>query len=216
MTPLCPQCDGIESEFNIEVARRQLRDFRRRGPNRTTRILIDEIQRRGLVRPTVLDIGGGIGAIQLELLEAGAERAASVDASRAYSDVAEEEARRRGLTDRITRIHGDFVEHAPEIEPADIVTLDRVICCYPDVRGLVDSSAAHARRVYGLVYPRRTWWLRPAFRLANFVLRLRGSSFRIFLHPPAVVEAVIESHGLHRIFHEFVGIWQVAVFAAVG
>jgi len=210
---VCPQCDGIEREFNSDVARRQLRDFRRRGPDRTTRILIQEIERRGVDHRTVLDIGGGIGAIQMALLEAGAERAASVDASSAYDSAAEEEARRRGWADRITRVHGDFVGVAEAVEAADIVTLDRVICCYPDVEALVDLSAAHAQWLYGLVYPRRTWWLRPAFRLANVILRLRGSSFRAFLHPPEVVEAVVERNGLRRVFLQFVGIWQVAVYA---
>ncbi len=213
MTPICPQCDGIEREFNGDVARRQLRDYRRRGPDRTTSILIEEIKRNGVDHRTVLDIGGGVGAIQYALLDAGAERAASIDASSAYDAAAEEEARRRGLADRITRLHGDFVGLAEAVEPADIVTLDRVICCYPEVEALVDSSAAHARRLYGLVYPRRLWWLRPAFHLANVFLRIRGSSFRVFLHPSEEVEAVIERNGLRCVFQRFVGIWQVAVFA---
>jgi len=213
MTAICPQCEGIESEFNVEVARRQLRDFRRRGPDRTTRILLEAIERRGVEGKTLLDIGGGIGAIQIGLLEAGAGKAFSVDASSAYASAAEDEARRRGLAVRVERRHADFVEVAEQIPTADIVTLDRVVCCYPHAEALVESSASHARHLYGLVYPRRSWWLRPAFSLLNVILRLRGSTFRVFLHSPEVVERLLERRGLSEVFRRIAGIWQVALYA---
>ena len=89
----------------------------------------------------MLDIGGGIGAIQLELLAAGASRAQAVDASEAYVETARAEAERRGYGDQTTARVGDFVELAPSIEPADVVTLDRVVCCYPDVDALLGAAA---------------------------------------------------------------------------
>ena len=116
------------------------------------------------------------------------------------------------MTARIEASHGDFVALAEAIEGADIVTLDRVICCYDDMRTLVAASADGARRFYGLVYPRDTWWLRPLFALGNLVFRLRRSSFRIFLHPTAEVEALISAAGLRPAFHRRHGMWQVSVF----
>ena len=210
---VCPHCLGLEQEFNSDVARRELRRYRRRGPDRTTRILIEQIRGRGVDGRTLIDIGGGVGAIQHALLGGGALRASSVDVSSAYDAAGAEEARRRGWADRIDRVHGDFVAVADQVPTADIVTLDRVLCCYPDVEGLVHASAAHARRLYGVVYPRDSWWLRPAFAAANFFLRLRGSSFRIFLHPTEVVEAFLARDGLDRVFHRMVGMWQVVLFA---
>lgn len=210
---VCPQCLGLEQEFNSDVARRELRRYRRRGPDRTTRILIEQIRRRGVDGQTLIDIGGGVGAIQHALLQGGALRASSVDVSSAYHAAAEEEAQRRGMADRIDRVHGDFLAVAGQVPTADVVTLDRVLCCYPDVEGLVQVSAAHARRLYGVVYPRDAWWLRPAFSAANFLLRLRGSSFRIFLHPTEVVESSLARYGLARVFHRMVGMWQVVLFA---
>ena len=109
---------------------------------------------------TLLDIGGGVGVAQLDLLSAGLRSATDVDASSAYLDVAREEAQRRGYSERVSYRHGDLVALAPEIEPADIVTLDRVICCYHDMPALVRASAAKARRLYGLVYPHDAWWTR--------------------------------------------------------
>lgn len=214
MTDLCPQCLGIEREFDAEWARRDLRDYRRRGASKSTRLLTDELIRQGVVGTTVLDIGGGVGAILHALLDAGAARASAVEASTAFVRASAEEAERRGLADRIEHRLGDFVSLAKDIPAADIVTLDRVVCCYRDAASLVAASAGRARRLYGLVYPRRAWWLRIGFALGNIVLRLRGSLFRVFLHPTESVEGVLGRMGFRRVFHSGRGMWQVAVYAA--
>ncbi len=79
--------------------------------------------------------------------------------------------------------------------PADIVTLDRVICCYPDMEKLVELSAKRAIKIYGLVYPRDTWWVRAGLAIGNLYLRVRGSAYRTFSHPTKVVEAIVHSSG---------------------
>ncbi len=100
-------------------------------------MLIDALKTEGVEGATVIDIGGGIGAVQHELLAAGAAHVTSVDASDAYIQTAREESERRGLTGRVTYYHGDFLELAETIPPADIVTLDRVINVYPDWKRLI-------------------------------------------------------------------------------
>jgi magnesium-protoporphyrin O-methyltransferase len=162
---------------------------------------------------TVLDIGGGIGAIQLELLAAGAGKATSVDASAAYIEVAKEEAARKGVAEQISYLHGDFVALANQVPPADIVTLDRVICCYHDARALVDLSAARAQRLYGLVYPRDRWWNRLMIRLENLICRLKRSPFRAFVHPTSLVEGLVRRNGLKPVFQKNTFIWQVVVYS---
>jgi magnesium-protoporphyrin O-methyltransferase len=209
----CRHCQGIEDLFNAGIVRRELDRYRRKGPSRTTRLLVDALIAEGVDGLTLLDIGGGVGAIQHALLAAGAARAAVVEASAAYAEAAQAEAERRGLADRVTLTHGDFVALAPEVAPADIVTLDRVICCYPDMPALVGASAARARRRYGLVYPRDAWWVGLGLRLVNAVFWLRRSPFRVFVHPTAAVEARLRAHGLTRRFHRATPIWQVAVYA---
>jgi hypothetical protein len=109
--------------------------------------------------------------------------------------------------------HGDFVKLASSIPPADIVTLDRVICCFDEMEALVGSSAARATRLYGVVFPQSAWWVRLGTALENLALRLRGSPFRIFTHATAAVEAVVAAQGLKRVFRRTAGIWQVAVYA---
>jgi magnesium-protoporphyrin O-methyltransferase len=207
-------CQGIDGVFGDKTAKRDLRRYRRRGPSRPTRLLLAALREAGVSGAALLDIGGGVGAIQHELLEAGAERATGVDASQAYLRAAREEAARRGNAGRVSQRLGDFVELAEEIAPADVVTLDRVICCYPDVEALVGRSAEHAQRLYGLVYPRDAWWTRLGVRFANLGLRVMRNPFRVFVHPDAVVGAVARSRGLEPRLRRGAGpVWQVAVFA---
>lgn len=209
----CCQCRGIETLFGERTARRDLQRYRRKGPLTTTRILLDALKREGVRSATLLDIGGGVGAISNELLRAGAARATVVDASPAYLEAAEEESQRQGHHARIEYHRGDFVEVAPRLEPSDIVTLDRVICCYDEMEALVSASARRARRLYGLVYPRDTWWNRLGISLANFACRVRGTSFRVFVHPPDAVDRIIREAGLTRCFYRTTSIWQVVVYA---
>ena len=210
----CCQCQGIEDRFDTETGAQKLRAYLRDGPDRTTQLLVGSLRAEGVADATLLDIGGGIGAIPLDLLTAGATSATDVDAASGYLAVAREEATRRGYDSRVTYRHGDFVALAGELESADIVTLDRVVCCYPDMRALVGASSAHARRLYGLVYPRDTWWTRLGGRIGNALLALTRRSFRFFVHPTGDVDAVIQSNGLRPTYQRDAGLlWQVVVYS---
>jgi magnesium-protoporphyrin O-methyltransferase len=116
----------------------ELAIYRKQGPSKSTRILLDTLKSAGVIGQTLLDIGGGVGILQFELLDAGAGRVVSVETSTTYLQAAHEEADRRHYTDSIQSYHGDFVDLAAEIPQADIVTLDRVLCCYQDVTALVE------------------------------------------------------------------------------
>ncbi|MEE9166989.1 MAG: class I SAM-dependent methyltransferase [Candidatus Neomarinimicrobiota bacterium] len=195
------------------MAKRDLKRYRKKGPVRTTRILIEALTSNGIPGQTLLDIGGGVGAIQHEFLKAGLENATNVDASKAYIASAQEEAGRQGFADRVSYHHGDFVDLAPEIEEADIVTLDRVICCYDDMERLVGLSAERAGKLYGVVYPRDNWLMKVARPVINFVFWLKGNPFRMFVHPTQAVDTRIQESGLKPYFHRKTAIWQVVVYA---
>jgi len=206
------QCVGIEKLFDAKVARRELKRYRKKGPSKTTRMLLAAVKAQGVQGLSLLDIGGGIGAIQHELLKAGVSRATSVDASTAYLQAAQEEATRQGHAGRMSFHHGDFVELAPSVSPADIVTLDRVICCYHDFRALVGLSSARANRLYAVVYPRDTWWVRTGIAVLNFFLWLLRDPFRVFVHPSRAVEAVVVDAGLVQQFYQKTIVWQVVIY----
>lgn len=209
----CRQCEGIEHQFGRRTAQWELRRFRKRGPPPTTRMLIDELRREGVSGASILDVGGGVGAIYHDLLASGARNAVHVDVSSDYLSVAREEAERRGHANRVEFVRGDFVDLAPAPEEADVVTLDRVICCYPDMERLVALSADKTRRLFGAVYPREAWWMRLAAAGINVYCRLRRSAFRTYLHPPPAIDAVLRAHGLERRSFRRTFAWEVIVYA---
>ena len=210
----CCQCTGIESLFNEKEARSRLKGYRKDGPRKSTQLLIDALKEvsRGVEGMTLLDIGGGVGAIQNELLRAGVKSAVDVDASKAYVKVAREEAERQGHADKVSYYHANFVDIAPEIPPADIVTLDRVICCYHDMPKLVGLSVAKAGRLYGLVYPRDVWWVRAGFFLENSYMKVTRSSFRSFVHHAQAVDKLVRDNAFQPRYHKTSGPWQVVVY----
>ena len=207
-----PSCGCSGNEFGEAAARRSLRSFRRSGPPGTTAWLIDGLREGGVEGMTVLDIGAGVGAVHLALLAGGADAATVVDGSPAFVAVAREESERQGVADRVRHQVGDFVALAPAIEPADIVALDRVVCCYPDMEALVTLSVAHARRRYGLVYPRDLWWIRTGSRIMNGFARLARKQVRAHIHATAAVDGIVRAAGFasrHRRTNAF---WQVVVY----
>jgi magnesium-protoporphyrin O-methyltransferase len=204
-----------DTHFDAESARKDLLAYRAGGPDGSTQRLLDVLIGEGIEGATLLDIGGGVGVVQLELLKAGAARSLDVDASGPFLAVAESEAAEHGFADRTGYRHGDFVDLAGEIEAADVVTLDRVICCYPDVHSLVSLSARRARRLYGLVYPVDRWWTRAVGRVLNFLDWLGRSDYRMHVHSQSLVDRLILEAGLEPHYHHRGWIWQTAVYARV-
>jgi 2-polyprenyl-3-methyl-5-hydroxy-6-metoxy-1,4-benzoquinol methylase len=199
--------------YDEKIAATELRRYRKNGPNAWTRALVDALVAEGMQGTTLLDIGGGIGAIQHELLTAGSVSATSVDASSAYLGAAREESNRRGLSGRVTYHHGDFVELAARVPPADIVTLDRVLNVYPDWERLAALSAERARRLYGIVIPRDTRFVRLVIRLINFRLRRQRKRLRAAVIPIGGVDRVLQMKGFSRQVTARVGpAWQVAIY----
>jgi hypothetical protein len=203
----CCQCKGIETLFNEKEAENKLKAYRKDGPARTTRMLLDALKAGGIKGMTLLDMGGGVGAVQHELLRTGLGRATPIDASSAYVRAAQDEAERQGHADRVSYHHGNFVDLAPQITPADIVTLDRVICCYNDMQALVGLSVAKAGMLYGLVYPRDTWWMRAAISVGNLYFRAVRNPSRTFIHPTQAVDALVRSKGFQQRFYKTSGPW---------
>lgn len=205
-------CCGIGETFDGRMARRDLERYRRKGPAETTRQLLNGIRSAGLPGATVLDVGGGIGTIAHELLGSGAERAWLVDASPSYLTAAGEEAERRRLSARLQLIQGDFVSLAGEVPRADVVTLDKVVCCYPDMRRLLAASTGRAGRLYGIVYPRDGWWVRLITAAQNALRRLRRSAFRVYVFPNAAIDAAITREGFALRSRSRGLVWVVALY----
>jgi 2-polyprenyl-3-methyl-5-hydroxy-6-metoxy-1,4-benzoquinol methylase len=195
--------------FSRKYASRDARRYRQRGLGATSRALIELAG--DVDGATVLDVGGGIGAIELELLAAGAERATNVELSGGYEEAASALLSERGLADRVDRRVADFVSEGDAVEPHDLVVLHRVVCCYPDVDALMDAAAAHAQKRLVLTYPQEHLLMRLGLQVINLWLRVSGCGFRTYAHPIARILGAAEAHGLRLERRERQGfLWESA------
>jgi 2-polyprenyl-3-methyl-5-hydroxy-6-metoxy-1,4-benzoquinol methylase len=206
----CCRPRGYEEFFSEKAARRSGRRYRKKGLDATARRLVEFLRERGIEGQTVLEIGGGVGAIQLELLKAGAARAVNVELSPGYEESAIELAREAGVEDRIDHRLGDFVQQAGELETADVVVMHKVVCCYPDYDALVGAAADRSRHRLVISFPRNVWWMRLAIRLGNLYCRARRLDFRAYLHRPPAIVAAATRRGLRSVANEEGFVWQVA------
>jgi magnesium-protoporphyrin O-methyltransferase len=207
---VCPCCYDVE--FDERSARAELAEDRRRGPRRATQALASALAGASPAGLTVLDIGAGIGTVHRLLLAAGAASAIDVDASDPYLAAARAEATRLGLADRIQFVHGDFVAVASEVGEADLVALDRVVCCYVDGAALIEAAATRTRQRLGVVLPPDSVPARLAVRAINLWQLVIRSRLRMQAHPHAVVIGAAERAGLSWLGTEAIGVWRLLTF----
>ncbi len=204
-------CDprGCDSMFGAGYARERARRYRRRGLGVTERNIVDFLGRRGLHGATILEIGGGIGEIQLELLLRGAARATNLELVNVYDSLALALADQATVGDRIERRVLDIAATPDLVEPADIVVLHRVVCCYPDGERLLGAAADHARRLLVFSHPPRNVASRALVAVQNATFRRSGNTFQTFAHPPEEMLAVLERRGMRQV-HSHAGlVWHV-------
>jgi hypothetical protein len=206
-------CCAADQQFDRRLAEGDLKRLHRHGPDATTKQLLAAIRQHALPpEPTLLDIGGGIGTIHHTLLDDGFAHATQVDASQAYLTVAATEAERLGHGARVTLIHADFRTAAPATDPADVVTLDRVVCCDPDYVQLLGAAADHARHLLAYSFPRDRWYTRLFVRSLNSWRKIRRRAFRAHVHPPEAMTRLLERRGLRRSWQGGNWIWRVELF----
>lgn len=213
MSGCCTPFEHVADEqFNRKKAAAELKRYRDHGPGATTRLLEDGIARTRDVGGTLLDIGSGTGALAFELLKQGIVRVIGVDASSAFVEAAREEAERQGRAREVAFVHADFVSIASGLPSASIVTLDRVVCCYPAYGPLLTAAVQHADRCLGLSYPRDTWYVRAGMLLENGLRWLTLNSFRTFVHPSDKMEHLIRRAGFTLASRRETWTWAVDVY----
>jgi magnesium-protoporphyrin O-methyltransferase len=211
----CCTQKALNQTFTPETARAEIRDFRKHGLKGTDKLLAETLVRRGIQGASVLEVGGGIGGVQIELLRAGASRAVDVDIAEAYVAGARELAQSLGFAGVTEQRVLDFAQGADAVEAADVVIMNRVICCYPLMPALVRPAAQHARRLLALVFPREGWYMHVGERVANFFMWLFRNDFRIFVHSNRAILAEVSTGGLRPVFDQTRGLWRVLVFERV-
>jgi len=208
-------CCGAEKVFNEKEVKKTLKKYRKKGPEKFNQQMIDALRKQDIKDLSLLDIGGGIGIIQHELLKEHLSHTTDVDSSEAYIAAAKMLMEENDKTDNMKFIHGDFNEHINEIEKHDIVTLSRVVCCYPDIDMLINNSIAKANKYYGLVYPTDHFLTKMVISLMNFGLYLRKNPFRTFIHSVDKMNELIANHGFERVYIGNSMHWRIALYKRV-
>jgi len=204
---------AADQQFNRHKVAQELKRYRQKGPGPTTRMLVEGIAQSGALSGSVLDVGSGIGALTFALLERGATSAIAVDASTAYVGAAREEAVRRGRAEAIQFLQADFVDAASQLPSAAVVTLDRVVCCYPSYEQLLGAALGHAERCLALSYPRDAWYVRLGMAIENGLRWLTRNDFRTFLHPVTSIEETISRAGFRLVSRRETWVWSADVYA---
>jgi 2-polyprenyl-3-methyl-5-hydroxy-6-metoxy-1,4-benzoquinol methylase len=200
---------GYESVFDDRFARRTAKRYRKRGLTPSAADLVGFASAQGIENATVLEIGGGIGHLQVELLRRGAAHVTNLEISSSYEAEATALLERSGLTGRVTRRLVDIAATPDDVEPADVVILHRVVCCYPDYERLLSAAGSHAKRALAFTHPPANVIARTVMGSENLLRRMRGNPFRAFVHPPDEMVRVLQAQGLTQRLGERRRGWQV-------
>jgi magnesium-protoporphyrin O-methyltransferase len=192
----CCDPDSYRATFSDRFARRMARRYERHGLNSTQERLVGFLTEHGIEGASVLEIGGGVGELQVELLRRGASSVTNLEISTSYEKEASELLERAGMTGRVERRFLDIATEPDRVAEADVVVLHRVVCCYPDYQRLLSSAGAHARRLLVYSHPRAHPLTRLVIGWDNLLRRLRKNDFRAFVHPPDAMVEVAQRQGL--------------------
>jgi magnesium-protoporphyrin O-methyltransferase len=172
--------------------------------------MVEFLEAGGIDGAIVLEIGGGLGEIEIELLKRGASRSLNLELSPAYAEEAAALLRDAGLEGRLEHRLHDIAADPGSVEPADVVVLHRVVCCYPDYERLLGAAAAHARSRIVFSHPPRNLASRSVVAVQNLVFRVLRREFRAFVHPPAEMVAVVQRNGFRVAYAHRSLAWHVS------
>lgn len=207
----CCERDGYDAVFSHRFARRMARRYRRRGLSRPARAIVAFLDDRGIEGASILEIGGGVGELHVELLRRGAASATNLEISTNYEAEAAKLLERTGLAARVERRFLDIAQVPDEVERADVVVLHRVVCCYPDYQRLLGAAASKTGRLLVFSHPPRNLATRAALWMENTMSRLKGDSFRAFVHSPEAMRSVAVGSGLRDTYR-----WRGFSWCVVG
>ena len=210
----CCEPAGYDDLFGARFSRHLARRYRKRGLDKTAARMVAFLAEQGVEGASVLEIGGGVGDLQLELLRRGAARATNLELVDSYDADARALADEAGLGDQVTRLQVDLATEPDAVEPHDIVVLHRVVCCYPDHQRLLGAAADHARRLLVFSHPPRNLVSRTVFGAENLLFRMRRMTFRTFVHDPASLVASAERDGLRPAYRQRGLAWHVVGLTA--
>lgn len=211
MSGPCCEIPGTNSFFS-KHAKRYAKKFRRKGIDKPSRKLVEGLTDIGVESKSILEVGCGVGGLHLTLLKRGATSARGIDVSEGMLAAARLLAEEMGLDDKVQYHCDDFVHMNGELSPADIVVMDKVICCYEDPVKLINKASKNCRSLLAVSYPRKSWIGYMIFHIPSKLGELLRWSFRPFYHSTVFIEHTIRQEGFAEAFCTTTPIWQIQIY----
>ncbi len=189
-------------------------EYRKNGLSQSSTRLIEYLAADGLVGRTLLDLGCGTGRFSVEALKRGAKSSIGIDLSEKMVEIARELARENGFAEKTQFGVSDAANQ--DHPTSDIVILDKVICCYPQLEPLLSKSSAACRRDLGIVVPRDVGIAKVPIRvgvgLDNLISWAQRDPSRMYLHSLRLVDRILRQDGFTPGPKSAVGFWLVMLY----
>lgn len=208
----CKHCCGANMLFDLKGAQKEMKRYKRKGVKKVTDKLLRLLFQQNILESTLLDIGGGVGAIQWRFLKNGGMATIDVDASHGYLNVARSFAKENNLQDKTQFYHGDFVDIADEIESCDVVTLDKVVCCYPDYKSLLSLALKKCDHTIALSFPFGGPISKVVAQCMKLYLYFKKNPFRSYVHDPDEIDKFIISRGFSIVRKSTSFPWHIRIY----
>lgn len=203
------------NKFFSRWSKTYAKQFRKKGLAKEQKRLLEGIRKVPVTGKRLLDIGCGVGALHLTLLQEGAAEAVGVDLAEGMIENARQFARDKGLAEKTTYIVGDFVQVSDTVLEADITLLDKVVCCYENLDALLEKSTSRTRSVYALTYPNENLLVKLLFQAHIAFSKLIRMQFRPFWHDWSTMRAWVADRGFRLIYEDSTFFWRVLVYQRV-
>ena len=200
------------NKFFTHQAKRYAKKYRRKGLDPAQKILERFLRELDVRSRSIIEIGCGVGGLHHQLLKHGATSAVGVDVSVGMLEQAEILAKEQGLAGRVRYVQGDFTLSDGELFPADIVILDKVVCCSADPAVLLQASVAKCRTYLAVSYPCAGLMARIIFTSGAKLGEWLRWSFHPYYHRPSTIEGIINEYGFREIRSATTLVWQVKVY----
>lgn len=209
--------NALDQHFDKQRAEEDALDYAENGLTARGEKMLAYLDLHGTGLNTALDIGCGAGGLHHELLLRHLVRSVqALDASNASISAAISSAGEMGIAEGIHYQAVDFARHPEVAERADVVLMDRVLCCYPELDALLKPAIEKSRQYLVISYPRESFWVRLYYRWRALVKSVQRSAFRLYYHEPKAIRAIAQAEGMQLVDEAIEDSWQIDVYKRQG
>jgi 2-polyprenyl-3-methyl-5-hydroxy-6-metoxy-1,4-benzoquinol methylase len=213
MTTIIEHCCGADMFFDKKKATKEYRKYLKKGPTKATAKIIQQLEGQDLANKTLIDVGGGIGALQWWFLQQGGKHTTDIDASSGYLKQAQNHAATKGWHNNTNFVLGDCTEIYTELPDPDYITLDKVVCCYPNFEEILTVTCDKSQAYVALSYPMDGIIAQVIRNIGTLFFMLKRNPFRPFVHPVKEIRDIFAQKGYTRVAHNLAFPWHVETYA---